>query len=69
VSVDTFTQNQTVLVALLPKRNGGVSTTALAAAAGISLPTVHAELRPLIEAGVVTYHDTLDEYRAAGAKS
>lgn len=67
--VETFTQNQTVLVALLPKRSGGVSTTELATAAGISLPTVHAELRQLIEAGEVTYHDTLDEYRAAGAKS
>lgn len=66
MSWPAFTALQTALVALLPKRGGASSSETLAAAAGISLPTVHSELRPLIEAGVVTYDGDRDQYSYAG---
>lgn len=62
-----FNSLQTALVALLPKRGGALYTETLAADAGISLPTVHAEMRPLIEAGVVAYDAEFDQYSYAGS--
>lgn len=63
-----FTPLQTVLMALLPKRAGALNTATLSTEAGVSLPTIHAELRPLIESGHVVYDGKLDQYSCAGAK-
>lgn len=61
-----WSSHQIALVALLPHHGGFVKAATLSATAGISMPTVHAELRPLVEAGVLTYDSVHDEYEVSG---
>jgi DNA-binding IclR family transcriptional regulator len=62
----TLSGYQIALAALLPKRGTGATEEQLVQASKLPQPIVRAELRQMVDAGLLTFDAASGEYRNAG---